>query len=90
MPEVSVSEAKTHLPKLLEYVEKGERFIITKHGRPVAELVPATRHDAEIVRKAIQDLRIFRQALDKRGIRLRDLLQEGETRRDLTHQGHRY
>ena len=40
MAEVGAYEAKTHLSRLLERVEKGERFIITKHGRPVAELKP--------------------------------------------------
>lgn len=36
--------AKTHLSALLERVEKGESITITKHGRPVARLVPAPLH----------------------------------------------
>ncbi|MBV8589846.1 MAG: type II toxin-antitoxin system prevent-host-death family antitoxin, partial [Acetobacteraceae bacterium] len=31
-------EAKTHLSSLLERVENGERFRITRHGRAIAEL----------------------------------------------------
>jgi prevent-host-death family protein len=38
---IGVYDAKTQLPKLLERVSRGERFLITKHGRPVAQLVPA-------------------------------------------------
>ncbi|MBM2577141.1 type II toxin-antitoxin system Phd/YefM family antitoxin [Jannaschia sp. Os4] len=38
--EASVHEAKTNLSKLLKAVEAGERVIITRHGRPAAELVP--------------------------------------------------
>ena len=34
-------EAKTHLPQLLERVEHGESITITRHGKPVARLVPA-------------------------------------------------
>jgi prevent-host-death family protein len=34
-------EAKTHLPRLLSRVEKGETITITKHGRPIAKIVPA-------------------------------------------------
>ena len=34
-------EAKTHLPQLLQRVAQGEEFTITKHGKPVARLVPA-------------------------------------------------
>lgn len=33
-------EARTQLPALLEAAEKGRSTIITKHGRPVAALVP--------------------------------------------------
>lgn len=39
--EASVHEAKTNLSKLLERVRRGERVIITRHGVPTAELVPA-------------------------------------------------
>lgn len=39
--QASVHEAKTNLSKLLESVNRGERVIITRHGIPAAELVPA-------------------------------------------------
>ncbi|MGH8647176.1 MAG: type II toxin-antitoxin system Phd/YefM family antitoxin [Gammaproteobacteria bacterium] len=89
MREIGAYEAKTHLPRLLERVEKGERFIITRHGRPVAELVPVARRDAESISRAIEELRSFRDELARRGVRIRDLLQEGESLRDLAHHGHR-
>lgn len=41
--QASVHEAKTNLSKLLEAVARGERVVITRHGVPAAELVPA-RH----------------------------------------------
>jgi prevent-host-death family protein len=37
---VGAFEAKTHLSELLVKVEEGEQVTITKHGRPVARLVP--------------------------------------------------
>ena len=40
MKSVGSYEAKTHLPRLLGQVEKGESFTITKHGKPVAVLSP--------------------------------------------------
>ena len=40
MQTVDSSEAKTHLPRLLERVAQGESLTITRHGRPVARLVP--------------------------------------------------
>ncbi len=39
---VSVDEAKTHLPRLLEAVEAGEDVVIARAGKPIARLVPAT------------------------------------------------
>lgn len=38
---VSVAEAKDRLPELIRAMEAGEKIIITRHGRPVAELAPA-------------------------------------------------
>lgn len=43
MPDqVNVHEAKTHLSRLLERVERGEEVVIARNGRPVARLVAAT------------------------------------------------
>jgi prevent-host-death family protein len=40
---VGAFEAKTHLSELLARVEGGEEVTITKHGRPVARLVPVSQ-----------------------------------------------
>ena len=40
MNTVSAYEAKTHLPRLLRAAERGETVIITRHGKPVAQLGP--------------------------------------------------
>lgn len=42
---VNVHEAKTTLSKLLEQVAAGERVIIARAGKPVADLVPHQRRD---------------------------------------------
>jgi prevent-host-death family protein len=56
MREIQASEAKTHLPKLLDAVERGETIIITRHGRAVARLSPEARDDAKTAR-ALENLR---------------------------------
>jgi prevent-host-death family protein len=38
---VSVADAKNRLPELIRAVEAGEKVVITRHGRPVAQLAPA-------------------------------------------------
>jgi prevent-host-death family protein len=40
MQEVGLFDAKTHLSSLVDRVEKGEEIWITRHGHPVAKLVP--------------------------------------------------
>lgn len=90
MTKVGAYEAKTHLSKLLERVKKGERFVITKHGQPVAELVPIAGKDPERAKIAIEDLKGLREDLRQRGVRLKDLLGKGESIRDLAHKGHRF
>jgi len=37
---VNIHEAKTHLSRLLERVAGGERVVISKAGKPIADLVP--------------------------------------------------
>lgn len=39
--QVGTLEAKTQFSKLLLEVENGQRFQITRHGKPIAELIPA-------------------------------------------------
>lgn len=41
MIEVGAFEAKNKLSALLDRVEQGEEVVITRHGRPVARLVPS-------------------------------------------------
>ena len=40
--EIGAFEAKTHLSRILERVGRGQVYVITKRGRPVAELRPVT------------------------------------------------
>ena len=40
MKTVGAFEAKTHLSSLLEEVAGGAEILITRHGRPLARLVP--------------------------------------------------
>ena len=41
--DVSVAEAKNRLPELIRAVEAGEKVVITRHGKPVAQLAPPPR-----------------------------------------------
>ena len=38
--QVSTAEAKNRLPELIRAMEDGEQVVITRHGKPVAEIMP--------------------------------------------------
>jgi prevent-host-death family protein len=40
MASYSIAEARNHLPRLINAAAAGEEVVITRHGRPVAELRP--------------------------------------------------
>ena len=77
MESVGAYEAKTHLPKLLERVAKGERITITKHGVPVAVLQPFDRVKNVDVKKVAAQLRDFRAGKTLAGLSIRELVEEG-------------
>lgn len=71
-------EAKTHLPALLDRAKKGERITITKHGVPVAMLIPAEPHARKDRRQVIAELKAFGRGRSlKKGTKIRELIEEG-------------
>jgi len=74
---VGAYEAKTHLPELLRRVEKGERITITKHGHPVAELIPASDERRRRVAESIAKLQEFSKGHKLDGMTIRQLIEEG-------------
>ena len=77
METVGAYEAKTHLPKLLERVIKGERITITKHGVPVAVLQPPLPLRKTEPRRVIVELRKFREKHTLKELSIRDMIEEG-------------
>jgi len=77
METVGAYEAKTHLPKLLARVIKGERITITKHGVPVAILQPPLPLRKTEPRRVIAELRKFREKHTLKGLSIRDMIEEG-------------
>ncbi len=51
MERISASEARRHLPRLLDRIAQGESLTITRHGKPVARLVPMS-HDRDRAQQA--------------------------------------
>lgn len=75
---VGAYEAKTHLSELLEKVEAGEEITITRHGSPVAKLVPVKKKPTADERAAaILRIQKLGATLSLGGLRVKNLIEEG-------------
>ncbi|TAH37060.1 MAG: type II toxin-antitoxin system prevent-host-death family antitoxin [Planctomycetota bacterium] len=74
---VGAYEAKTHLPRLLDRVEKGERIVITRLGVPVAVLIPYARSMRKDVDSVVSELMQFHKGKRLGKYTLRELIEEG-------------
>jgi prevent-host-death family protein len=62
---VTAFDAKNRLGSLLDRVQAGEELVITRHGEPVAKLIPMNKHTDDEVRQALEVFRKVRQTLGK-------------------------
>ena len=81
MESVGAFDAKTRFSELLARAAEGESFLITKHGHPVARIVPETGQDTESVTTAVARLKTMRGTL--KGASLDEVLAA-------RHEGHRF
>lgn len=77
METVGAYEAKTHLPSLLEKVTRGEKITITKHGVPIAMIVPVEGAVKPDVNSTVEAIREFRRGRKLKGISIREMIEEG-------------
>jgi prevent-host-death family protein len=75
--QIGAFEAKNRLSELLQLVENGEEVTITRHGKPVAKLVPASQYDPARVKRAVEELKEMRKKHRLDGITIKDLINEG-------------
>ena len=76
MDTVGSYEAKTHLSRLLDRVAKGEQITITKHGVPVAKLVPVGTSGKLDRKAAIEAMKALGKGRSL-GIPVRQAIEEG-------------
>lgn len=83
MRTIQASEAKAKLLSLLDDVEKGETLVITRHGKPIARIVP----DDDAVRRrrlaAFGRLAEIGRSIKERGGSFEEMLAD-------RHEGHKY
>jgi prevent-host-death family protein len=76
MVTVTVVEAKAHLSELLEKVESGQEVVITRHGKPVAQILQVVRR-----KRSLRPLAEFRATMPRlrkpSANRIREMRDEG-------------
>ena len=71
MKQIGIKQARQKLPDLIDRAEAGEELIITRHGRPVAKLVPVLR-----TLKRLPSLAEFRRGVGRPGTPAARLVRE--------------
>ena len=75
MKSVGAREGKTNFECLVDEAERGETIIITRHGRPVAQLCPIAR---KVDRRSAEEAFAFLIGMDRPlGADVASLLREG-------------
>lgn len=74
---VGAFEAKTHLSTLLERVAQGEEVMITKHGKPLARLIPVVTADRARIDQTIAKMKSLRKGCALGGLSWQELRDEG-------------
>jgi prevent-host-death family protein len=75
---MSIAEAKSQFSAVVERATAGEETLITKHGKPVAKVVPVrSQVDRERAKRAFEDLINIRDGASLKGLRIKDLIEEG-------------
>jgi prevent-host-death family protein len=78
MKKIGVFEAKNTLSALLDLDESGEEIIITRHGKPMARLVPPHKaFSREKARAAAGAIRGRAEGAALGGHNIKDLINEG-------------
>ena len=74
---VSSSQAKVHLPQLLNRIQQGEEITITRRGVPIAKLVPVNKSSRDEIQKAIEEIRRLRKGFTTGGISIKEMIEQG-------------
>ena len=82
MREIQATQAKTRLAELLRIVEHGETVAITRHGKPVAHMVPAPSQDRANRVRAVERFRERRARWERVDFSTEEILAA-------RHEGHR-
>jgi prevent-host-death family protein len=77
MERIGIYDARSKLSELIERVQSGEEVVLTRHGEPVARLVPEKRRQKRSRAATVARIRALAKKLDIRDVDIRKLIEEG-------------
>jgi prevent-host-death family protein len=77
--QIGAFEAKTHFSQIIQKVESGADFIITKRGKPVAKIIPFNQEPEMTREEAFAQLRELRKLYRGKpgSFNIREAIEEG-------------
>ncbi len=76
MERIGICDARARLSELIERVESGEEVVLTRHGEPVARLVPEKPPRRRSRVAAVTRIRALARKLNIRDVAVRKLIEE--------------
>ena len=77
MERIGIYDARAKLSELIERVQAGEEVVLTRHGEPVARLVPAKPRQRRSKADAVARIRALSKKLDIQDVDVRELIEGG-------------
>ncbi len=83
MNTIRATEAKAHFSEILDRVDQGEEFVLTRHGKRAAYLGPQDRSTQTQAKQAVEEILALRAKIRARG----PILEPRETIKSLISKG---
>jgi len=77
--QIGAFEAKTHFSQLINEVERGADYIVTKRGKPVAKIIPFEQQPTMTFQEACEKLKEMRKLFrgEPGSFNIREAIEEG-------------
>ena len=76
MDRIGIYDARARLSELIERVQSGEEVVLTRHGEPVARLVPEKPRRKRSRTATVTRIRALAKRLNIHGVDVRKLIEE--------------
>jgi len=73
MTKINLSEAKAHFSSIIDKVASGDEIIITRHGHPLAKIIPIQSSPAKDIKTVFENIASIRRSTKTDGSTINEL-----------------